>query len=38
METKGFSPRTIKTAINCTKAFFQYINTEFGEEELVEIT
>jgi len=38
METKSFSLRTIKTAINSTKAFFKYINTEFKVEELEEIT
>ena len=38
METKSFSPRTIKTAINSTKAFSQYINTEFKVEEFDEIT
>lgn len=38
METKSFSPRTIKTAINSTKAFSQYINTEFKVEEFEEIT
>ena len=38
MESKSFSPRTIKRAINSTKAFSQYINTEFKVEEFEEIT
>lgn len=37
MEIKRLSPRTVKTAINSSKAFFQYVNTEFDVEELEEI-
>lgn len=38
MQCKKFSPRTIKTATNNTKAFFRYINNEFKVTELEEIT
>lgn len=37
MECKKFSPRTIKTAINTTKAFFKYLNGEFNVKELDEV-
>lgn len=38
MEIKNFSPRTIRTALNNSKAFFKYINTEFDVEELEDVT
>lgn len=38
MQCKNFSERTIKTAINSTKAFLKYINNEFKVIELEEIT
>lgn len=38
MQIKKFSERTIKTAVNSTKAFCSYIGIEFGVEELDEVT